>query len=1060
MLGLGCGLLGCSPLGHSAPSDPQRRGLVAELARAGVERTIQPRVSIPVAYRPCVNAVPPGGTMPRAKCGAAAAGRSSSPPLLDLAQRASAQVHTEADPSALHAAALIDLLWTPDQGIPIERSVAYLRTASRLAEPRAPILADLSAALLVRAERDQTPRDLIEAIETADRALQLQAGDPAARFNLALGLELLGLDRQAEAAWNAYLELDSTSGWAAEARHRTQGPMETGSATASAIAPVPGADAADVAGYVRTAPQEALALGWDRLLDEWGAGAKEGDGPRADRWLGLARAVGNGLVEEGRDATLAEAVHAIDATAKESGATRVLASAHRDYASGRAAFRAGDYADAERSFQRAISRGGRSPALVAWARVLLASVLVYQGRLPAAEAMVRRVTATADTMTQPALAGRARWVLGTTLMRRGRYEQALREFQPAASLFARAGDPEYAGAMLQMQADTRQYLGDPAAEYPAIHRALTALRPYHGSVWAHNLLYFGARFVSSDGFPLAAARIQAEDVRVAEQTGRPIYLAEARIARARLTAASGDTAAARQDLASARAIVEALAPGLERRWFESDLQFAEAGLAPTGGTHAAIAALDSVVAFFTSQRNVVRLLPALVARSEVLLGAGRVEAATADLDRALALFDTASARTENADLRASLLETARRLVDRLVLLRLAAGDTSAALADIERARMSLAPVPNALGGGAPARVGVAAPAAPATAFVPAMPAGQVAVDYALIGDTLLIWTVTGSNVQLTRTTVDRDSLARTIARLRSALELRVHDPATAYGLSALYEWLVRPIERQLGGDGTPLVLIADGDVAGVPFPALHDAARGHYLLETHPLRFGVSLRDAARPAPGLLGQPLRATIVSDPAFDPRVFPRLLPLPGATVEADSVGSLYAGARTLSRAGATRRALEAGLRNVDVAHYAGHALFDDVRPEQSTLALAPDTAAGSNGRLSAADIERLDLHGLRLVVLSACETARPRAGRSAGFAGLAGSLLAAGAGGVLGTLWRVDDVLSLPLMVEFHRAYRQSGDAARSLREAQLLLLRSSEATLRSPAAWGAFRYTGD
>jgi CHAT domain-containing protein len=990
--------------------------------------------------------------MPRVECGVAAVGRSSSPLLLDLAQRASAQVQAEADPSALHAAALIDLLWTPDQRIPIERSIAYLRTASRLAEHRAPILADLSAALLVRAGRDQTPRDVIEAIETADRALRVEPRDAPARFNLALGLDLLGLDWQAEAAWKAYLELDSTSDWAAEARHRMQAPIETGMPTASATAPAPGAEAAEVAAYVRTAPQEALALGWDQLLDEWGAGAREGDRPRADRWVGLARVVGNELAKEGRDATLAEAVHAIDAAAKDPRDTRVLATAHRDYAAGRVAFRAGDYGAARRSFERAISGGARSPALVAWARVLLASVLVYQGRLRAAEAMVRRVTIAADTLTQPALAGRARWVLGTTLMRRGRYEQALRAFQPAATLFTRAGDPEYAGAMLQMQADTRQYLGDPSAEYPAIHQALTALRPYRGSLWAHNLLYFGARFVSSDGFPLAAARIQDEDVRVAERIGKPIYLAEARIARARLSAASGDTVAARQDLASARAIVDALAPGPDRRWFEADLQFADAGISPAGDTQAAIAALDSVVAFFTNQHNAIRLLPVLVARSEASLGLGEVEAATADLDWALALFDTAGARTENADVRASLLESASRLVDRLVLLRLAAGDTGAALADIERARMSLTPVRRA-----PSGRGRAARTAPAA---PAASAGQVAVDYALIGDTLLIWTVTDSNIRLTRTALDRDSLTRTITRVRSALELRADDPATVHDLGALYEWLVRPIERHLGGDGTLLVLIADGDVAGVPFPALHDAVRGRYLLEAHPLRFGVNLRDATRPARGPLRRPRRAMIVSDPALDPRAFPRLLPLPGATVEADSVAALYPGARTLSRAGATRVALEAGLRDADVAHYAGHALFDDVRPEQSTLALAPDSAAGSNGRLSAADIESLDLHRLRLVVLSACETARPRAGRSAGFAGLAGSLLAAGVGGVLGTLWRVDDVLSLPLMVEFHRAYRQSGDAARSLREAQVLLLRSSDPTLRSPAAWAAFRYTGN
>ncbi len=904
------------------------------------------------------------------------------------------------------------------------------------------MLVDLSAALLVRAERDQTPRDLLEAIETADRAVRLEPRDPAARFNLALGLDLLGLDGQADAAWKAYLEVDRTSDWANEARRRTRRPVDTG----IPATPKPGASTSEVTVYVRAAPQEALLLGWDRLLDEWGAGVIGGDTSRANRWLSLARAVGSGLVEGGGDATLADAVNAIDGIAADPGATRVLARAHRDYGAGRVAYGAGDYGAARRSSQRAISTGGRSPALVAWARLSLASTLVYEGRPAAADATVRLVTVYADTMRQPALAGRARWVLGTTLLRRGRYEQALRAFRPAATLFERAGEREHASAILQLLADTQQYLGDPAAEYPAIHRALTALRPYRGSVWAHNLLYFAARFASSDGFPLAAARIQDEDVRIAEETGKPIYLAEARIARARLTAATGDSAGARQDLASARTIVDGLAPGPGRRWFEADLRFAEARIVPSAEPGRVIRALDSVVTFFSSQHNVIRLLPALIARSEASLSAGHVAPATADLDRALTLFDTQGAGTENVDLRASLLEAARRLVDRLVLLRLASGDTSAALADIERARVSLAPVSAGLRARPKAH--------------PAAPTGQVAVDYALIGDTLLIWTIAGTTVRLTRTTLDRDSLMRAIRRVRSSLELRVDDPATLSDLAALYEWLVRPIEHRLGGEGVPLVLIADGDVAGVPFPALRDNVRGRYLIESHPLRSGVSLRDADRPAPSPLPQAPRALLVADPAFDPRVFPRLAPLPGAMAEARAIAAQYPGALTLSGATASRRAFEAALRSVDVAHYAGHALFDDVRPEQSSLALAPDSAAESSGRLAAADIERLDLHGVRLVVLSACETARPRGGRSAGFAGLAGSLLAAGAGGVLGTLWRVDDALTLQLMAEFHRAYRQSGDAARSLREAQLRLLRSSDATLRSPAAWAAFRYTGN
>jgi hypothetical protein len=54
------------------------------------------------------------------------------------------------------------------------------------------VYTDLAAALLVRAERHQTPRDLVEAIEVADLALELKPRNEAARFNLALGLERLG----------------------------------------------------------------------------------------------------------------------------------------------------------------------------------------------------------------------------------------------------------------------------------------------------------------------------------------------------------------------------------------------------------------------------------------------------------------------------------------------------------------------------------------------------------------------------------------------------------------------------------------------------------------------------------------------------------------------------------------------------------------------------------------------------------------------------------------------------------------------------------------------------
>jgi CHAT domain-containing protein len=121
------------------------------------------------------------------------------------------------------------------------------------------------------------------------------------------------------------------------------------------------------------------------------------------------------------------------------------------------------------------------------------------------------------------------------------------------------------------------------------------------------------------------------------------------------------------------------------------------------------------------------------------------------------------------------------------------------------------------------------------------------------------------------------------------------------------------------------------------------------------------------------------------------------------------------------------------------------------------LAPTRAGG--GRLGSAEIAGMDLRGVRLVVLSACQTLRGRQGRSGGFAGLAGAFLSAGAGGVVGTVWQVEDGSTQPLMAEFHRAWRASGDGAGALRQAQLHLLRSADPALRNPAAWAAFRYTG-
>jgi len=98
-------------------------------------------------------------------------------------------------------------------------------------------------------------------------------------------------------------------------------------------------------------------------------------------------------------------------------------------------------------------------------------------------------------------------------------------------------------------------------------------------------------------------------------------------------------------------------------------------------------------------------------------------------------------------------------------------------------------------------------------------------------------------------------------------------------------------------------------------------------------------------------------------------------------------------------------------------------------------------------------------VQVVVLSACRTVRSGRNRAGGFTGLAGALLAAGAGGTVGSTWEVNDSATATLMAEFHRAYRESGDGPHALRTAQLSMLRSRNPALGTPSAWAGFRYAG-
>ncbi|HEX6536626.1 MAG TPA: CHAT domain-containing protein [Gemmatimonadaceae bacterium] len=1047
---------------------------LAALESLEAPRTMAPRLAIPTTYRACTERAPAAGTIPQWTCEASGADTVPSDRVLDIAARAAAAVRRDAGPSALRAAALVDLLWGGDgggggggegAGSSLDRSISYLQSAARVAEHPAPALVDLAAAHLARASSTGNPRDLLEALDAGERAVELDPASAPARFDVALALDWLTLDAQAARAWRAYLAVDPTSGWAREAERRLVA-LAPGRRDAASPSAPGGPDE----------PTNLRVRGWEEVLADWGRAVLRGDSAAAARHLALAEALGDTLARRGGDRSLGDAVRVIRSRAGRRAALVALARGHEAYAEGQVDFRAGRYAAAGREYDAALAAASGSVTLESWASVGKAATLLYAGRGGDAERVLRRVLAEPGAARHPAMMGRAWWALGTTLARRGLLERALAVYDTAGALYARAGERENIGALQCLTTEARFLLGQTSKGWVAMHRSLTTLRPYRSSVWLHSLLDVSARAAEREGLLRAALALQNEGVQVASRTGRAIDAAEARLARALLIETAGeliaDQSVADSDVAIARAIVDTLPPGDQRGWYASDLRLAEAARSFDVAPARAVAALDSVVDYFAGQRNPARLLPALIARARGWLALGDATRAMADLDRAARLIDAERAAIDRAPLRASLLDAARGLFDRVVMLYADAGRTREALARLEMARAAL--TPTAAGAGAGAGAG-------ATTREPSLapPPGEVAAEYALIGDTLLAWTVSGDGVQLARATVDAAGLRRTIEHVRAAAELRADAAALRPPLDSLYERLIAPIRSRLGAVGTPIVLVADGALAGVPFAALHDAARDRYLVQDHPLRFALSLEDARRPAPAAPGGAGTALLVADPAFDARTNPGLAPLAGALREVRAIAPDYAHHVVLAGEAASRDSVVPALRSASVFHFAGHAIFDDANPDQSRLVLAParpDTAPGessgavsgaasgaapgaASGALTAAEIATLDLRRTRLVVLSACETQRSASGHAGGLAGLAGAFRVAGAGGVIGSQWRVDDAFTAALMTEFHRAYSRTGNAPGALRAAQLQLLAGPDSALRSPAAWAAFRYVG-
>jgi tetratricopeptide (TPR) repeat protein len=269
-------------------------------------------------------------------------------------------------------------------------------------------------------------------------------------------------------------------------------------------------------------------------------------------------------------------------------------------------------------------------------------------------------------------------------------------------------------------------------------------------------------------------------------------------------------------------------------------------------------------------------------------------------------------------------------------------------------------------------------------------------------------------------------------------------------------------------DAKHTIIAPDGALAELPFDLLVTPRLGAMLIECSDVSYVpagrsiVQARSTRRSAP-----PWRTQLVAYGA--PPVSgadslggnERFQAIAGAADEIRSIADLLPGRSEIHLGSEARKRtlLSSKLDGVSLLHFSTHAVVDVDNPDRSRILMASDSAAIPLDYLFLREVYGLNLKGVDLATLSACETARGRIVRGDGVQAFSQAFLAAGAAATVTSLWRVEDRPTGEFMKQFYYFLAQGQTKSGALRSAKLQFLHSNSAW-SAPRYWSAFVLYGN
>ena len=347
-------------------------------------------------------------------------------------------------------------------------------------------------------------------------------------------------------------------------------------------------------------------------------------------------------------------------------------------------------------------------------------------------------------------------------------------------------------------------------------------------------------------------------------------------------------------------------------------------------------------------------------------------------------------------------------------------------------------------------------------------AGTLLLEYWLSNDSMVIFWATGRDTGVHF----QAGLTGIRERLRS-FRTSLSDPlaadwrASATSISTI---LLDGVAPQLSTEGIRnLVIVPDREISLIPMEVLPlPSLSNQRIVDRYAVSYLPSaLLVEAQARPRRTVPFWRRTLLAfgDPAPNGSADSVVVPsdrdsrrLPAAREEVQSLGAITGGRTSIfTGLDASKQNLRAGLQlRFPLIHFATHAFSDPENPARSYILLAGANKYQAYDYLFLDEFQNLDLKGVDLITLSACETENGKLVEGEGVSGFSKVLLAAGASSVVTSLWEVGDQPSARLMKIFYREMASGIPASEALRRAKVEFATQSSS---HPFYWSAFVLNG-